>query len=84
MNPRSQRLTGGMGAYSPLPQLPETDYQRMLHEVVEPTIAGLRQEEFDYCGILYIGLIMTEHSAKTHSKRPPFPTNCSDLSLTLA
>ena len=56
--------TGGMGAYSPLPQLPETDYQRMLHEVVEPTIAGLRQEEFDYCGILYIGLIMTEQGPK--------------------
>ncbi len=58
--------TGGMGAYSPLPQLPETDYQRMLHEVVEPTIAGLRQEEFDYCGILYIGLIMTEQGPKSH------------------
>ncbi len=56
--------TGGMGAYSPLPQLPETDYQRMLHEVVEPTIAGLRQEKFDYCGILYIGLIMTEQGPK--------------------
>ena len=56
--------TGGMGAYSPLPQLPEADYQRMLREVVAPTIAGLRQEEFDYCGILYIGLIMTEQGPK--------------------
>lgn len=56
--------TGGMGAYSPLPQLPKHDYQRMLTEVVEPTIAGLRQENFDYCGILYIGLIMTAKGPK--------------------
>ena len=33
-------------------------------KLLKLTIAGLRQEEFDYCGILYIGLIMTEQGPK--------------------
>lgn len=56
--------TGGMGAYSPVPQLAETDYQRMLTEVVEPSINGLREARLDYCGILYIGLILTAKGPK--------------------
>lgn len=56
--------TGGMGAYSPLPQLAQADYEKMVTEVVEPTIAGLRAEDFNYCGILYIGLILTKTGPK--------------------
>lgn len=56
--------TGGMGAYSPLPQLEQVDYEKMVTNVVEPTIAGLRAENFNYCGILYIGLILTKAGPK--------------------
>ncbi|WP_010580117.1 phosphoribosylamine--glycine ligase [Liquorilactobacillus vini] len=56
--------TGGMGAYSPLPQLSTKLYQQMLTEVVEPTVAGLRQAEFNYHGVLYIGLIVTKKGPK--------------------
>lgn len=56
--------TGGMGAYSPLPQLADTDYQRMVSEVVEPTIHGLVAGHYDYHGILYIGLMMTADGPK--------------------
>lgn len=56
--------TGGMGAYSPVPQLSKTDYQRMLTEVVQPTIDGLKQGNYEYCGIIYIGLILTAQGPK--------------------
>lgn len=60
----SGKNTGGMGAYSPVPQLAKSDYEKMLTTVVKPTINGLRKENFDYCGILYIGLILTEKGPK--------------------
>ncbi|RGK45807.1 phosphoribosylamine--glycine ligase [Ligilactobacillus ruminis] len=56
--------TGGMGAYSPLPQLSESDYERMVEEVVEPTINGLRKAEFNYIGLIYIGMILTGQGPK--------------------
>ncbi len=56
--------TGGMGAYSPVPQLAKADYQRMLTEVVEPTIAGLKQANLNYQGVLYIGMILTAQGPK--------------------
>ena len=56
--------TGGMGAYSPLPQLSEFDRQRMVKEVVEPSVKGLVDGEYHYHGILYIGLMLTEDGPK--------------------
>ncbi|MDO4903147.1 MAG: phosphoribosylamine--glycine ligase [Limosilactobacillus sp.] len=56
--------TGGMGAYSPLPQLEDADRQRIIDEVVKPTVAGLVAGEYHYHGILYIGLIMCEDGPK--------------------
>lgn len=56
--------TGGMGAYSPLPQLSSADYDRMVAEVVEPTILGLRKAQFNYVGLIYIGMILTEQGPK--------------------
>ena len=48
-----------MGAYSPLPQLADADYQRMIDEVVKPTVKGLVDGGYHYHGILYIGLMLT-------------------------
>lgn len=56
--------TGGMGAYSPLPQLKQSDYERMIKEVVEPTVKGLVAGDYHYHGILYIGLILTDDGPK--------------------
>ena len=56
--------TGGMGAYSPVPQLSDEDYQKMISKVVAPSIAGLNKDNFDYHGILYIGLILTNQGPK--------------------
>lgn len=56
--------TGGMGSYSPLPQLKKEDRQRMIDEIVKPTMNGLVQGNYHYCGILYIGLMMTENGPK--------------------
>ena len=56
--------TGGMGAYSPLPQLSAADYQRMVDEVVTPTVKGLVAGDYNYHGILYIGLILTADGPK--------------------
>ncbi|WP_251546143.1 phosphoribosylamine--glycine ligase [Limosilactobacillus caecicola] len=56
--------TGGMGAYSPLPQLSDQDYEQMVKEVVEPTVKGLVAGNYHYHGILYIGLILTADGPK--------------------
>ncbi len=56
--------TGGMGAYSPLPQLSKADRQAMIDQVVTPTVNGLVKGEYHYHGILYIGLILTAAGPK--------------------
>lgn len=56
--------TGGMGSYSPLPQLKKEDRQRMIDEIVKPTMNGLVQGGYHYCGVLYIGLMLTEDGPK--------------------
>lgn len=56
--------TGGMGAYSPLPQLDPADRQAMIDQVVVPTVHGLVAGNYHYHGILYIGLILTQDGPK--------------------
>ncbi len=56
--------TGGMGAYSPLPQLKASDRQQMIDQVVKPTVRGLVAGNYDYHGILYIGLMLTGDGPK--------------------
>lgn len=50
--------TGGMGAYSPAPVVTETVYQRIMDEVITPTVAGMASEGNDYTGFLYAGLMI--------------------------
>lgn len=56
--------TGGMGSYSPLPQLTATARQQIIDQVVAPTVSGLVAGGYHYHGILYIGLIMTATGPK--------------------
>ena len=50
--------TGGMGAYSPAPVVDEVIYQRIMDEVIYPTVKGMADEGNDYTGFLYAGLMI--------------------------
>jgi phosphoribosylamine---glycine ligase len=51
--------TGGMGAFAPSPLVDQAMETRILREVVDPVIRGLRDEGSPYCGFLYAGLMLT-------------------------
>ncbi|WP_207455010.1 phosphoribosylamine--glycine ligase [Desertivibrio insolitus] len=51
--------TGGMGAYSPLPWLPEGFVQEVVDTIAVPTIRQLEHEQTPFIGLLYCGLILT-------------------------
>jgi len=52
--------TGGMGAYSPPPVVTSEVEQRILDQIVMPTVRGLKEEALEYCGALFIGLMVDE------------------------
>ncbi len=56
--------TGGMGAYCPAAILTDDLAQQVKQYVLSPTIAGLRQENINYRGVLYAGLMLTEQGPK--------------------
>ncbi|HEX8774346.1 MAG TPA: phosphoribosylamine--glycine ligase [Pyrinomonadaceae bacterium] len=51
--------TGGMGAITDPSVLDELTLERVVREVVEPTLAGARGEGFPFRGVLFIGLMLT-------------------------
>jgi phosphoribosylamine--glycine ligase len=55
--------TGGMGAYSPTPVLPEPIEKRVLEEIVHPTLRGMAAEGCPYRGVLYVGLMIDPSGA---------------------
>jgi len=50
--------TGGMGAYSPAPVVTPDIHQRIVQEVIEPTVKGMAQEGHVYTGFLYAGVMI--------------------------
>lgn len=52
--------TGGMGAYSPAPQVTPRIHARIMREVIDPTVAGLAADGTPYTGFLYAGLMIAE------------------------
>lgn len=52
--------TGGMGAYSPAPVVTDEIYQRIMKEVIYPTVEGMAEEGHPYTGFLYAGLMIAE------------------------
>ncbi|MGO9949147.1 MAG: phosphoribosylamine--glycine ligase [Steroidobacteraceae bacterium] len=52
--------TGGMGAYSPAPIVSTGLHQRIMREVIEPTLSGLRRDGNPYTGFLYAGLMIAD------------------------
>jgi phosphoribosylamine---glycine ligase len=56
--------TGGMGAYAPAPILTPALQERVMGEIIRPTLAGMRARGAPYVGILYAGLMLTRHGPK--------------------
>ena len=50
--------TGGMGAYSPAPVVTADVHERVMREVILPTIAGMAEEGYAFTGFLYAGLMI--------------------------
>jgi phosphoribosylamine--glycine ligase len=50
--------TGGMGAYSPAPVVTPAIFERVMREVIGPTVKGMKQEGLPYTGFLYAGLMI--------------------------
>ena len=53
--------TGGMGAYSPAAVLTPELQARVMRDIIEPTLAGMRARGTPYTGILYAGLMLTDN-----------------------
>ena len=50
--------TGGMGAYSPAPIVNDIIHDRILREVVIPTVEGMKTDGIEYTGFLYAGVMI--------------------------
>ncbi|MCV6624079.1 MAG: phosphoribosylamine--glycine ligase [Cellvibrionaceae bacterium] len=50
--------TGGMGAYSPAPVVTSEIHDRIMEQVIVPTVEGMAKEGNDYTGFLYAGLMI--------------------------
>jgi phosphoribosylamine--glycine ligase len=50
--------TGGMGAYSPAPVVTAALHERIMREVITPTVRGLAADGMPYTGFLYAGLML--------------------------
>jgi phosphoribosylamine--glycine ligase len=55
--------TGGMGAYSPAPLIDDALHERVMREVIEPTLAGMQADGMPYQGFLYAGLMIDSSGA---------------------
>lgn len=55
--------TGGMGAYSPAPVVTQEVNDRIMKEVIIPTVEGMKAEGNDYTGFLYAGLMIDDSGA---------------------
>lgn len=53
--------TGGMGAYAPLPWLPESVVPQIVDEIVKPVAAELVRRDSSFSGLLYAGLAITSN-----------------------
>jgi phosphoribosylamine--glycine ligase len=56
--------TGGMGAYAPAPLVTDKMLDRILKDIVVPTVHGMNSEGTPYRGLLYVGLMIKDGQAK--------------------
>ena len=56
--------TGGMGAYAPVPHLPQSVVDQSIETIIKPVLKGMIAEGRPYLGVLYAGLILTSDGPK--------------------
>ena len=56
--------TGGMGAYSPAPNIDPAMSNRIMHEIIRPTVEAMKAIGAPYKGVLYAGLMITSEGPK--------------------
>ncbi len=56
--------TGGMGSYSPVPFVTTEIYNKIVNQILKPTVDGLAKEGINYKGVLYGGVILTKEGPK--------------------
>ena len=56
--------TGGMGAYAPVPHLPQSVVDTAVDTIVKPVLEGMIKEGRPYLGVPYAGLILTADGPK--------------------
>ena len=56
--------TGGMGAYSPAPVMTEEMSNRVLEEIIAPTVAAMQDMDCPYQGVFFAGLMITAEGPK--------------------
>lgn len=56
--------TGGMGAYSPVPQIKESIVEAAIETILKPTVQGMIKDGASFTGVLYAGLMLTEEGVK--------------------
>jgi len=56
--------TGGMGAYSPAPIMTAEMSARVMREIIEPTLVGMKARGAPYKGVLFAGLMITKDGPK--------------------
>ena len=56
--------TGGMGTYAPTTALIPELTERVIREILNPTVAAMRDEGTPFCGVLYLGLMLTAQGPK--------------------
>ncbi len=56
--------TGGMGTYSPTPFLSESELAEVGRKILDPWLKGCAEEEIDFCGIIYPGVMLTKDGPK--------------------
>ncbi|SKA91717.1 phosphoribosylamine--glycine ligase [Caloramator quimbayensis] len=52
--------TGGMGVIAPNPYCSEEVLREFERDILNPTLKGIKEENFDYCGIIYFGIMITK------------------------
>ncbi|HVO05445.1 MAG TPA: phosphoribosylamine--glycine ligase [Burkholderiaceae bacterium] len=67
--------TGGMGAYSPAPVITPNLHAKVMHEIIKPTVAGMKRDGIVFTGFLYAGLMI---DAQGNPKTLEFNTRLGD------
>jgi phosphoribosylamine--glycine ligase len=75
--------TGGMGAYAPAPIVTDKLMENIYQKILIPTVQALKQEDINYKGVLYCGLMIDEGKAKVLEYNVRFGDPEAQVVLTL-